>query len=71
MEKFIITESQVDTTQSLYLDACLAGLGVVWGDRFYDAQTPQIQGFDISIVHLETLNIVVALRVWGHFWQHL
>ena len=27
-------------------------------------------GFETSIIHLEMVHIVVALRVWGYFWQH-
>ena len=26
--------------------------------------------FDLKIVHLEMLNIIVALRLWGPLWQH-
>ena len=25
---------------------------------------------ELTIVHLEMLNIVIALRIWGQFWQH-
>ena len=63
-------KSEIDTTKTLYLDACLTGLGAIWRDRFYAAPVPEIPDFDTSIVHLEMLNIVVAPRVWGHFWQH-
>ena len=65
-----INKPQVDATQSLYLDACLTGLGAVWRNRFYATPAPHIPELDISIVHLKMLNTVVALRVWGHFWQH-
>ena len=58
---------QIDDTQSLYLDACLTGLGAVWRDRFYATQAPQIPDFRILIVHLEMINIVVALRAWTQF----
>ena len=51
-------KSKIDATQSLYLDACLTG----FRDRFYAAPVPKIPNFDISLVHLEMLNI------WGHFW---
>ena len=46
----------------IYLDACLTSLVV------YTISLPL--GFEhYSIVHLEMLNIVVALKVWGPMWR--
>ena len=50
------------------LDASLQGLGAVCDNEVYSI--PIDLGFqDLGIVHLEMLNILVALRVWGHRWQ--
>ena len=54
----------------LYLDASLTGIGAIWADQVYSAPVPCIPGFVLKIVHLEMWNIVIALRVWGHFWKH-
>ena len=49
---------------TIVLDACLQGLGAVYLNQVYAIPTPQYcQNF--SIVHLEMLNILVTVRVWG------
>ena len=55
---------------ALHLDACLTGIGGIWHDRVYSSPAPVIPGFDLKIVHLEMINVLVALRIWGRFWQH-
>ena len=52
----------------IYLDACLTGLGGCFRNMVYTIPLPL--GFEhYSIVHLEILNIVVALKIWGPMWQ--
>ena len=65
-----IIKSDIDEVQSLYLDACLTGMGAVWRDRVYATPIHNCGYLKLTIVHLEMLNIVIALRVWGPFWQH-
>ena len=49
------------------LDASLQGLGAVCDNEVY--AIPLALGVGgYNIVHLEMLNILVALRVWGHKW---
>ena len=60
----------VDPVQSLYLDACLMGMGGVWRDCVYATPVHNLGGLDLKIVHFEMLNIVIALRPWGSFWCH-
>ena len=49
------------------LDACLEGLGVICTNQVYSIKIPK--NFEnYSIVHLEMLNILVALRVWCRQW---
>ena len=54
---------------SIELDASLQGLGAAWGRQVYAIDV--VLGYhDFQIVHLEMLNILVALRVWGSQWLH-
>ena len=49
------------------LDASLQGLGARCGNQVYALSLP-LGYMDMNIVHLEMLNILVALRVWNHAW---
>ena len=51
--------------ESVHLDASLTGLGGVHGQMVYALDIPR-DYMNYSIVHLEILNIMVALKVWGH-----
>ena len=54
---------------TVYLDACLTGFGGVFADKIYALQIP-LSFKDYTIVHLEILNIVVALKIWGDIWKN-
>ena len=60
-------QRQVDGT--IELDASLQGLGAVWGSQIYALSIP-LGYLNFQIVHLEMLNILVALRAWGSQWLH-
>ena len=60
----------IDVHQSLYLDASLTGMDAVWRDRVYATLIHNLADLDLKIIHLELLNIVIALRTWGHLWRH-
>ena len=46
------------------MDASLSGFGAQWGRHVY--ATPILRDTsDLSIVHLEMLNIIIALKTWG------
>ena len=49
------------------LDASLQGLGARCGNQVYALPIP-LGYMDLNIVHLEMLNILVALRVWNSTW---
>ena len=52
---------------NIELDACLQGLGARWENSVYAVALPL--GYkDMSLVHLEMLNIMVTIRTWGQFW---
>ena len=55
---------------TLHLDASLTGLGSIWSNRVYSSPILTIPGFDFKIVHLEMINILIALRLWGKFGKH-
>ena len=55
----IFDQKPVDA--SIELDAPLQGLGAVWGNQIYAINVP-LGHLDFQIVHLEILNIPVALR---------
>ena len=51
----------------VHLDACLQGLGVVFHNLVYHVPIPQ--GFcNLTIVHLEMINILVALKLFCKNW---
>ena len=60
----------MDSGQSLYLDACLTGMGAIWRDRVYATPIHDCGDLDLKIIHLEMLNVVIALRAWGVHWRH-
>ena len=54
----------------LELDACLTGCGATIGKQYYsEAFPPDVVAEGHIIAHLETLNVVVALKVWGRRWS--
>ena len=65
-----IKKTGIDDSQSLYLDACLTGMGAVWQNRVYATPIHNFGDLKLSIVHFEMLNVVIALRVCGSYWRH-
>ena len=52
----------------IHLDASLQGLGACFHSEVYPVPIPR--GYlQMDIVHLEMLNILVAVRVWGATWS--
>ena len=45
----------------VFIDACLEGMGAIWGDHVYATPIPVTSGAKFDIVHLEMVNIVVCL----------
>ena len=54
------------------IDACLTGVGGVWGNEIYTAQLPRewVGNNNYNINHFEMVNILVAIRLWGEQWSH-
>ena len=55
-------------TEEIELDASLQGLGARCGNQVYSIPIPLVYE-NMSIVHLEMLNILVAIHVWGPYWN--
>ena len=53
---------------TVHLDACLTGFGGCSTNMVYDLPIPLGYKNDTR-VHLEILNIVAALKIWGDYWQ--
>ena len=63
-------KNPIEKQETLHLDASLTGLRAIWNDRVYITPIMQIPGFPLKIVHLEMWNIVIALKMWVHYWAH-
>ena len=51
------------------MDACLTGLGGCYDNMVYTIQIPGgYKGYDIN--HLEMINIMVVLKIWGTSWSN-
>ena len=66
----IFEKNSIPADHTLHIDASLTGLGGVWNKEIYCTPVFPIIGLSLKIVHLEMLNIVVALRPWGSRWSH-
>ena len=65
-----INKPAIVNGHSLHIDASLTGLGGIWNDEVYATPICNLFGIDLKIVHLEMLNLVIALRVWARKWTH-
>ena len=66
----IVDKAKVPCQEKLELDACLSGCGVYTGDAYYAEAFPEpLQQQKHIIAHLELLNIVVAVKMWGPQWR--
>ena len=67
---FFYKELQPPIT-TMYVDACLIGMGGCWNNQVYTLPNTHLFGIhDKTIVHLEMVNILVALCLWGKQLQH-
>ena len=58
----------VSVQATIELDACLQSLGTVCNNQIYAIKIPpNFQNY--TIVHLEMLNVLVAVRVWRYYWK--
>ena len=53
----------------IYFDTSLESLGSCYDNKVYALGIPR--GYNnYNIAHLEILNVVVALKIWGHVWAN-
>ena len=66
----IVDKAAFPCQDRLELDACLSGCGAYTGDSYYAELFPDsVVRAEHTIAHLELLNIVVAVKVWGEQWR--
>ena len=65
-----IDKQKLYGNETLYIDACLTGMGGVWNDKVYSTPIFGIPQKFINIANLEMLNTLIALRVWADQWEH-
>ena len=61
----------IEFNETLAIDACLNRVGGVWKNNVYTGAIPNYlkDNEQLSITHFEMINIIVALKTWGHLWQ--
>ena len=65
----VIDKKELTYQSQIELDACLTGCGATIGTQYYaELFPPDIVDAGHIIAHLELLNVVVALKVWGREW---
>ena len=57
-----MNKPEIPESKTVYIDACLIGLGGVWGLQVYATPVSSIIGKQLKILHREMFNVVVALR---------
>ena len=66
----IIDKKDLPYQGQIELDACLTGCGATIGEQYYaEVFPPFVLGEGHIIAHLELLNIVMSLKVWGSIWR--
>ena len=66
----VIDKEAVEFQDRLELDASLEGCGAFTGDTYYAELFPEwLRKEQHPIAHLELLNVVVAMKVWGDAWR--
>ena len=59
------------STKQVDCDSCLSRVGGRFGDLYYSEQLPPfISQLQLSITHLEMLNLLVATRLFAPQWAH-
>ena len=65
-----IRKFEIEQPHTLHVDASLTGLVGVWNQEVYSTPIFDIYDHELTIVHLEMLNLVTALKLWGQKWAH-
>ena len=56
---------------TLHIDASLTGLGGIWNQEVCSTPVFDLYDCQLKIMHLEMLNLFIALKLWGHKWAHV
>ena len=55
-------------SKSVHVDACLQGCGAFYQGEVYHCSFPTVFRLMLSIVHLEMLNALLAVKMWAQDW---
>ena len=65
----LIKKELVECQEVMELDACMSGCGAYIGEQYYSEEFPEeVVKQEHIIAHLELLNVVIAIKVWGEKW---
>ena len=53
----------------VYIDASLTGMGACWNENAYAVSRHILATATLSITQLEMLNVLIAMRIFGHCWE--
>ena len=63
-------------SHDIFVEACLlvcllkpAQVGALWNSRVYPSPVQDIPNFSPTIIHIERINLVIVLRMWGTFTE--
>ena len=65
-----IRKPEISQNHTLHVDASLNGLGGIWNNEVYATPIFNVYQTTLKIVHLEMLNLVIALKLWAIQWAH-
>ena len=65
----IVIYARVQSYIHVYVDSSLTGAGGVCGVMVYAVKIPEMTYPNVTIVHLEMINVLVAVRLWAKNFQ--
>ena len=66
-----IRKAEILQAHTLHIDASLNGVGGIWNQEVYSTPIFDIYDCQLKIVHLEMLNLAIAVKLWGQKWAHM
>ena len=71
LEKFNgVVKIQSSECYEVHVDASLTRVGGIFNNKVYSTPIPEAILNFTSIVHLEATNILIALKLWAHYWKN-
>ena len=73
LEKFngvVKIHNKESKCHEVYVDASLTRVGGIFDNNVYSTTIPEPILNIASIVHLEAANILIAFKLWAHYWEN-